>query len=312
MERGREHGLHGLGFKRSKTHRSASGERATQQPPPDHDDREFVLSTLATLTQFTASAEGGEFHPPSITEFFPTAIFFDGTIFEFNRIMLVRVVAAIVLIWLFVVAARHAKLVPGRSQNVAEMALDFVRVNIADEILGHNSRKYLAMLTTIFFAIVAFNITGIIPLLNIAGTSLFGLPILLALWVYVVYLASGIKKFGLGGYLKISLFPPGVPWFLYFLITPIEILQVFVFRPATLALRLTANMIAGHLLLVLCFGATHFFFFQAAGALKMMGVVSLVAGLGFTLFEILVALLQAYVFTLLAAVYISMSVEEEH
>lgn len=264
------------------------------------------------MTQFTASAEGGEFHPPSITEFFPTAIFFGGSIFEFNRIMLVRVVAAVVLIVLFVVAARRAKLVPGRSQNVAEMALDFVRVNIADEILGHNSRKYVAMLTTIFFAILAFNITGIIPFLNIAGTSLFGLPILLALWVYVVYLASGIKKFGLGGYLKTSLFPPGVPWFLYFLITPIEILQVFVFRPATLALRLTANMIAGHLLLVLCFGATHFFFFEAAGALKAMGVVSLAAGLGFTLFELLVAALQAYVFTLLAAVYISGALHPEH
>jgi F-type H+-transporting ATPase subunit a len=226
--------------------------------------------------------------------------------------MLVRVVAAVVLIWLFVVAARRAKLVPNRAQNMAEMALDFVRVSIAEEILGHNARKYVPMLTTIFFAILAFNITGVIPLLNIAGTSLFGLPVMLAIWVYLVYLASGIKKFGVGGYLKNSLFPPGVPWFLYLLITPIEILQVFVFRPATLALRLTANMIAGHLLLVLCFSATHFFFFEAAGALKAMGAISLVAGFGFTLFEVLVALLQAYVFTLLAGVYISMAIEEEH
>lgn len=261
---------------------------------------------------FAASGESGEFHPPSISEFFPTAIFGDGTIFEFNRIMLVRVVAAVILIWLFVVAAKRAKLVPGRGQNIAEMALDFVRVSIAQDILGHQARKYLPMLTTIFFAILAFNLTGIIPLLNIAGTSLFGLPVMLALWVYVVYLTSGVKKFGLFGYLKTSLFPPGVPWFLYFLITPIEFLQVFVFRPATLALRLTANMIAGHLLLVLCFSATNFFFFHAAGALKAMGVVSLAAGFGFTLFELLVAVLQAYVFTLLAAVYISMAVEEEH
>lgn len=226
--------------------------------------------------------------------------------------MLVRVVAAIAIIWLFVVAARRAKLVPGRGQNVAEIALDFVRVSIAEEILGHNARKYVAMLTTIFFAILVFNITGVIPLLNIAGTSLVGLPIMLALWVYVVYLGSGVKKFGLLGYLKVSLFPPGVPWFLYFLIAPIEFLQVFVFRPATLALRLTANMVAGHLLLVLCFSATHFFFFQTAGALKSMGVISLAAGFGFTLFEALVAALQAYVFTLLAAVYISMAIEEEH
>ncbi|MBI9116135.1 F0F1 ATP synthase subunit A [Sanguibacter suaedae] len=264
------------------------------------------------MTLFAATGEDGGFHPPSIAEFFPSAIFFEGTAFEFNRIMLVRVVAAAVLIALFVLAARKAKLVPGRGQNIAEMGLDFVRVSIAEEILGHNARRYVPLLTTLFFAILAFNITGIIPFLNIAGTSLIGLPILMALWVYVVYLASGIQKFGLFGYLKTNLFPPGVPWFLYVLITPIEILQVFVFRPVTLALRLTANMIAGHLLLVLCFGATHFFFFEATGALKAMGVVSLAAGFGFTLFEILVAVLQAYVFTLLAAVYISMAVEEEH
>ncbi len=225
---------------------------------------------------------------------------------------MVRIIAAVVLITLFMMAAKRAKLVPGRGQNIAEIALDFVRVNIAEEILGHNARKYVPMLTTMFFAILAFNITGVIPLLNIASTSLVAMPVVLALWTYVVYLTSGVKKFGFVKYLKNSLFPPGVPWFLYFLITPIEILQVFLFRPLTLALRLTANMIAGHLLLVLCFSATNFFIFEASGALKGMAAVSLAAGLGFTLFEILVAALQAYVFTLLTAVYISLAIEEEH
>lgn len=225
---------------------------------------------------------------------------------------MVRIIAALVLVVLFVIAAKRAKLVPGKGQNIAEMGLDFVRVNISEEILGKNSNKYLAMLTTIFFALLAFNITGIVPGLNIASTSLIGMPLLLAAWVYVVYLVSGVKEFGLFGYLKNSLFPPGVPKILYLLITPIEILQVFLFRPLTLALRLTANMIAGHLLLVLCFGATHFFFFEASAALKAIGAVSLAAGVGFTVFEIVVAALQAYIFTLLAAVYISMAVEEEH
>ncbi|WNB84957.1 F0F1 ATP synthase subunit A [Cellulomonas sp. ATA003] len=254
--------------------------------------------------------EGGGFHAPTIGEFFPTAIAFGGTAFEFNRIMLVRVVAALALCLLFWLAARRATLVPGRGQGVAEIALDFVRVNIAREILGENARKYLPMLTTIFFAILAFNVTGIIPFLNIAGTSLIGLPVLLALWVYVMYLGAGVKAHhGVGGFLKSNLFPPGVPKLLYVLITPIEVLQVFVIRPATLALRLTANMIAGHLLLVLCFAATHFFFFEATGALKAVGALSLAAGLAFTLFELLVAALQAYIFALLAAVYISLSTE---
>lgn len=250
--------------------------------------------------------------PPSISEFFPTAFLFQGTLFEFNRIMLVRVIAAVVLCTLFVLAARSARLVPSRAQSLAEFGLDFVRVNIAEETLGKNARRFVPFLTTIFFAILFFNITGVIPLLNIASTSLIGLPIVLALWVYLMYLAVGVKKFGVGRYLKNSLFPPGVPKFLYLLITPIEALQVFVFRPATLALRLTANMIAGHLILVLCFSATHFFFFEAAGLLKGAVVLSFAAGIAFTLFEILVAGLQAYVFTLLSAVYLGMAIEEEH
>lgn len=223
-----------------------------------------------------------------------------------------QIVAAAVLIILFLLAARRAKLVPGRGQNVAEMALDFVRVNIAEEILGHNARKYLPMLTTMFFAILAFNITGIIPFLNIAGTSKSSLPIVIALWTFLVYLSSGAKRFGVGGYLKNQLFPPGIPKFLYILITPIEMLQVFLFRPMTLALRLTANMVAGHLLLVLCFTATNFFLFHPSLGMKLLTPVGLTAGLAFTLFEILVAALQAYVFTLLSAVYINMAIEEEH
>jgi F-type H+-transporting ATPase subunit a len=209
-------------------------------------------------------------------------------------------------------AARRAKLVPGRGQNVAEMALDFVRVNIAEEILGHNARKYLPMLTTMFFAILAFNITGVIPFLNIASTSLVAMPIVLALWTFFVYLSSGMRKFGVGKYLKNQLFPPGMPAFLYVLITPIEALQVFLFRPLTLALRLTANMVAGHLLLVLCFGAANFFLFHPSIGMKALAPVGLAAGLAFTLFEILVAVLQAYVFALLTAAYIQLSVAADH
>lgn len=220
--------------------------------------------------------------------------------------------AAAVLITLFLVAARRAKLVPGRGQGIAELALDFVRVNIAQETLGHNAKRFLPMLTTIFFAVLAFNLTGVVPLLNIASTSLIGMPLILAGWVYVMYLAVGVRKFGVGGYLKNSLFPPGVPKVLYVLIAPIEALQVFIIRPMTLALRLTANMIAGHLILVLCFGATHYLLFEAGGALKAFSAMTFVAGVAFTLFEILVAALQAYIFTLLSAVYLNMAVEEEH
>ena len=253
------------------------------------------------------------FHAPSINEFDPAPLFFDGTVFEFTRITLVRIIAAAVLILLFWLGTRRAKIVPGRGQAMIEFVVDFVRVQIVEQIMGEKrAKKYVAFLTTIFVTIALFNATGVIPFLNIAGTSLIGLPIIMALWVYILYLTEGVRKHGLGGYLKANLFPPGVPVGIYVLLTPIEFLQVFILRPATLALRLAANMIAGHLLLVLCFSATQYFLFEASGWLKSMGAVSFAAGLAFTLFEIFVALLQAYVFTILSAVYINLSLEDEH
>ena len=224
-----------------------------------------------------------------------------------------RVVAVIALLTVFIVAARRAKLVPSRFQNVIEMILDFVRVNVAEEILGKvRARKYVPLLTTIFCAILFFNLTSVVPFLNIAGTSLIGLPLLLAAWVFVMYLGAGIRALGLGGFLKNSLFPPGVPLFMYVLLTPIEFLTVFVLRPATLAIRLMANMVAGHLMLVLCLSATQFFIVEAAPAMKAFGALTFVSALALTLFEVFVAALQAYIFVVLTAVYLSLSIEEEH
>lgn len=238
---------------------------------------------------------------------------FEGTPFEINRIMIVRFIGVAVVVLVFWLAARSAKLVPGRFQNTVEMGLDFVRSQIAVEILGEKlGRKYFPILATIFFSIFVFNITGVVPFLNIAGTSVVGLPLIFALWVFVLYIGGAVRKLGVGGFLKSSLFPPGVPKPLYVLLTPIEALQVFLLRPATLAIRLLANMMAGHLLLALCFSATSFFFFQAAGGMKVFGLVTLPAGFAFFGLEVFVALLQAYVFSILTAVYLQMTLEPEH
>jgi len=240
-------------------------------------------------------------------------VLFEGTFFEINRIQLVRFVVTIVLLTVFGLAARRATVVPGRLQNVIEMILAFVRTNVAEEILGKaKGPKYVSLLSTIFCAILAFNLASIIPGLNIAGTSLMGLPLLLAGWVFVMYLSAGIRALGLGGFLKNSLFPPGVPVFMYVLLTPIEFLTVFVIRPSTLAIRLMANMLAGHLMLVLCLSATQYLIVEAAPALKAFGALTFVSAIALTLFETFVAALQAYIFTVLTAVYLSLSIEEEH
>lgn len=272
--------------------------------------QETALSSIATILPLAADDSG--FHTPTIADFFPHPFLFEGTILEFNRMQLVRVIATVALVVIMVVAARKAKLVPSRGQNVVELLLDFVRVNVAEDIIGkEKAHKYVALLTTIFFAILAFNITGIIPGLNIAGSSLIGLPVMLALWVYVMYIGAGVRAHGVGGFLKASLFPPGVPPFLYVLLTPVEFLTVFILRPVTLAVRLMANMVAGHLMLVLCFAATDFFVRSMSG-MTVFAVPSLLGGFAITLFEVFVAALQAYIFVVLAAVYISQSISDEH
>ncbi|WP_326522472.1 F0F1 ATP synthase subunit A [Cellulomonas alba] len=237
----------------------------------------------------------------------------EGTPFEFNRIILVRLIAMVALLAVFVVGARRAALVPGRFQNVLEMGLDFVRNSIVYETLGEKlGKKYVGIITTIFFAIFFFNITGVVPFLNIAGTSVIGMPLVFAAWVFVLYLGAAIKKLGLGTFLKTSLFPPGVPKVMYILLTPIEFLQVFFLRPATLTIRLLANMIAGHLLLALCYSATSYLLFEASGGLKPLGVLTFAGGAMFFGLEVFVAALQAYVFAILTAVYLQMVLEPEH
>jgi F-type H+-transporting ATPase subunit a len=260
-----------------------------------------------------AAAEGdGGFHAPTIAEFFPAAVLFEGTPFAINRIILIRFLVALVLVLIMVLVGRRAKVVPGRMQASVEFVLDFVRNNIATEILGEKlGRQYFPLLATIFCTVLFMNITGIVPFLNIAGSSVIGLPLVLAVWVYGTYLWAGVKAHhGVGAFLKSSLLPSGVPAPLYILLVPIEFLQVFVLRPVTLAIRLMANMVAGHIMLAICFVATSYFFFTSDGAMKLFGAGTLVAGFAFLLFEAFVAALQAYVFAILTAVYINLSVEE--
>nr|NLD41012.1 F0F1 ATP synthase subunit A [Actinomycetales bacterium] len=263
-------------------------------------------------------ADGGGFHPPTLDDFFPPAILFEGTIFEFNRIMMIRVIAAVAITLFFVLATRRMTLVPSRKQSLAEMGLGFVRESVAVEVLGEvKGKKYTPLLTVIFFGVLAMNITGVIPFLNIAGSSVVGFPATMAIISLIAFIWAGIVHArgsnGLtraGNFFKGQLFPAGVPWPIYLILTPIELISTFILRPVTLTIRLLANMMSGHFLLVLCFSATNFLFLEAAGALKLAGAVTLMAGVAFTLFELFIAALQAFIFALLSAVYIELSTSD--
>jgi len=278
---------------------------------------ETALSTSALVTASLLrpfAGEDGQFKAPGIDEFVGLpALFFEGTPFEINRIIMVRLIALAIMVLLMYLALRKSRLVPTRSQGAAEMALDFVRVQISEQILGERlGRKYLPLLASLFFAILAMNITGIVPFANIAGTSLVGMPLTMALVSYVAFIYAGIREVGGWPFIRNALFPPGVPPVLYLLLAPVELINIFIMRPVSLALRLLLNMMVGHLLLVLAFSATNFFFVSVSGPAAAFGALTLFGGIVITLFELLIAVLQAYVFTLLTAVYIQQAASDHH
>ena len=223
-----------------------------------------------------------------------------------------RLLAVVALVLVFWLGTRKIRVVPGRFQGTVEMALNLVRVNIAEDLLGEkDGKRFLPLLTTIFFLVWFMNVTGIIPGLNIAGTSVIGMPLVLAIAAYVAFVYAGLRKHPVA-FLKNSLLPPGVPWPLYIIVTPIEFVSTFILRPVTLTLRLLMNMVVGHFLLVLFFSSTHFFILYSDSWMAFFGIGTIAFSIAFTFFELLVATLQAYVFTLLTAVYLQLALAEEH
>ena len=292
---------------RSDAHRPSSQRFSTGAPKLEP----ALFTQAATLIAPIAADAPPEFHGPTIDEFFPEILTTLAGV-PITRIHLIQFLATIAVVVIFWLGTRRMKVVPGRFQSLVEMGLDFVRVNIGEDLLGKkDAQRFLPILTTMFFMILFMNITGVIPFLNIAGTSIIAVPLTLAIVSYVTFIYAGIKK-SPKNFFKNSLFPSGVPWPIYFIVTPIELISTFIIRPVTLTLRLLMNMMVGHLLLVLFFAATQFFIIDLGGWWSILGAGSLAFGFVFTLFEILVAVLQAYVFALLTAVYIQLAVAEEH
>lgn len=260
-----------------------------------------------------AASEGEGFQAPTVEqEFFPEPFLFVGTPFEMNRVMMVRLIAAVALLLLMIWYSRRAKLVPTKGQAAVEAVMTFGTKNIGEEILGkEGARKYQPLLLTLFMGILFMNLTGVIPGLQIAGTSVIGMPLIYALFAYFGFIVAGIKARGFGTFFKEQLMPEGLPKVIYLLMIPIEFLSTFIIRPVTLTIRLMANMMAGHFVLVLCFLGTHYLYFTMSGILGAgLGTLTLLGGTIYVAFEIFIGALQAYIFTILTAVYISMSVSK--
>jgi F-type H+-transporting ATPase subunit a len=275
-----------------------------------------LLAAILAPISVAAECPPGEFCGPSIDEFFPDPVLFEGTPFELNRVLLIRLVAVLAVLLFLWLGTRSLKLIPSRGQVAVEFILDFVRRGIVIETLGEKEgKRFMPLLFTIFFLTLGLNLTGTIPGLQIASTGLIGQAIILAVVAYVTFIYAGIRKHGLR-FFKNATVLPGVPVFITPVIALLEALSTFIIRPVTLTLRLTMNMVAGHMLLVLCFLATNFFFVELlanqGSAFGLIGVGTFAFGVAFVVLEIFVAALQAYVFTILTAIYIQMALADEH
>lgn len=195
---------------------------------------------------------------------------------------------------------------PSGFQNALEPIIGFIQDNVAKPFLGKHYLKYMPFLLTIFFFIWVNNLLGLLPFgFNLTGN--IAVTLVLALVFFVVMLAKSNKYFW--GHI---FNPPGVPGWVKVILVPIEILSNLVIKPAALAIRLFANIFAGHTIIL----SIILLIFIFAGLSKVAGVAFVPVSVGFTIFmfflELLVAAIQAFIFTNLTAVFIGQAIEEHH
>jgi F-type H+-transporting ATPase subunit a len=228
---------------------------------------------------------------------------------SFNKIALIAVTAAILGILLFLLAARRDPMVaPTGTRNLAETTIEFIENGIVMQTLGKSGLRWTPFLLSLFIFIFLCNIPGVIPIIQMPATARIAIPLSLALLVWVIYIGTGIKHQGLG-YFGHLLWPPDVPTALKPLVGIIEFISTIIVTPFSLTVRLMANMLAGHILLVTFSLLTTALFNAHTNqiAFKLVSILPFGMLIFLTGFEVLVAFLQAYIFTILAAVYINNS-----
>ena len=257
-----------------------------------------------------ATEWAAEEFPPGVEEnFYPPSLIEGAGPWLTKATALVWIAVAIIVVY-FLVAYRKPKLVPTKGQWLAESIYGFARNNIAGDMIGREGVRFAAYFTTLFCFILLTNLFGIVPGVQFSPNSHIAFPIVLAAASYVLFIAVGVRKHGWLKYLKVQLIPPA-PWFVLPLLIPIEFFSNLIVRPVTLALRLFANMFAGHMIL-LVFILGGFAMLDANVWLAPASLVSWAMAIALTFLKLLIAVLQAYVFVMLTASYVQGSLAEEH
>ncbi|MCB0980603.1 MAG: F0F1 ATP synthase subunit A [Ilumatobacter sp.] len=233
---------------------------------------------------------------------------------SFNKVALIAVAAAVIGTVVFLLAgSKDAQTAPKGVRNLAESSVEFIENGIVMQTMGKDGLGWTPFLLSLFIFIYLCNAPGIIPVIYMPATARMAIPMFLALLVWVVYMGVGFKHQGIK-YLTHTIWPPGVPVALKPLVGLIELVSNYIVRPFSLTVRLFANMLAGHILLVVFALLTQSLITAETMQfmLKPMMILPLFMLIFLTAFEVLVAFLQAYIFTILTAVYIGSSAHPEH
>jgi F-type H+-transporting ATPase subunit a len=260
------------------------------------------------LGQAAVLADGIPF-PPSVEDFYLPSLIHGAGPWLTKFTLLVWLAVAVIIVF-FLVTYRDPQLVPTKKQWLAESIYGFARDRVAGDMIGHEGLRFAPYLTTLFCFVLVTNLFGIIPFIQISPNSHIAFPVVLALISWILFIYEGVRRHGFVKYMKIALIPPA-PWFILPLLVPIEFFSTFLVRPFTLAVRLFANMFAGHIIL-LVFTLGGFAMLNANGLLAPVSVLSWLLAIALTFLEALVAMLQAYVFIVLTSSYVQGALAEEH
>lgn len=265
---------------------------------------------MSALLASGALVASGGFVAPGTSDFWQPLIG-DGA-FALTRPSVVLALTVVGLVWFFAAASRKLTVVPSKSQFAVESVYGMVRNGIARDIIGsHDFLQFVPLLFTMFTLILVNNLCGVIPFIQFPTFSRIGFPIALTIVTYLVYQTVAFRRKGFMGYMK-ALIPAGVPGWIKPVMFVLEFFTYFVTRPVTLALRLFGNMFAGHLLLLVFTFGGQYLLLHSSVLNKGPGVLSFIFTIVMSFFEILIEFLQAYVFTLLTALYIAGAIAEEH
>ena len=272
----------------------------------------FIGTNLVRAQGFTPPGPGDFDLPPigpdTTFEFLGQSMYAGVT-----KPMLQLVFSAVVLFLFFRVASAKRAMVPGRMQFAGEGMYGFVRNSMGRDIIGSRDfMRFVPYLFALFFFILLNNLFASIPLIQFPTFSRAGMVYGLALLSWVIYNVVGIAKHGVLGYLKLQCVPAGISGAMLLLLVPLEFMSNIIVRPVTLALRLFANMLAGHLLLILFALGGEYLLLEASVLVKPVGLLAWALFIAIAFLELLVQLLQAYVFVLLNAMYISGALADEH